>query len=240
MIHLHKTDFGVLFNGDCLEKMKLIPDKSINLIVTDPPYLMSYKTSRRKNKEHKFCNQIANDTNNDSNRQMLKSYFNICKRIMKDNTSMYVFCSSSHVDFFKQELEKHFKINNMIIWVKNNHTSGDLKGAFGRQYEIIFLVSKGKSYFNGNRLTDIWNFDRVSGNKLVHQNQKPVELIKQCILKHSDENDVVFDGFSGSSTLALACLETNRKYICIEKDLDYYNLSIDRINDCIIRGINGY
>ena len=58
---------------------------------------------------------------------------------------MYMFCNCDKVDFFKQELENAgFKIKNMIIWVKNNWTAGDLKAQFGKQYEIIFLVNKGR------------------------------------------------------------------------------------------------
>src|SRR5699024_12856455 len=90
---------------------------------------------------------------------------------------------SYKVDFFKQQLEKFFDIKNMIIWVKNNHTAGDLKCSYGRKYEIVFLVNKGKATFNGDRITDVWSFDRVTGNEQVHQNQKRIDLIEQCIKK---------------------------------------------------------
>ena len=119
----------------------------------------------------------------------------------------------------------------MIIWVKNNWTAGDLKHAFGRQYEICFYANKGQCDIEGKRITDIWHFDRVSGNKQLHQNQKPVELIKQCILKSSKEGDIVFDGFGGSGTTAIACLETNRKYILVEKDPKYYEMSVKRVEE---------
>ncbi|EJF1304083.1 site-specific DNA-methyltransferase [Staphylococcus pseudintermedius] len=142
---------------------------------------------------------------------------------------MYMFCSSNRVDFFKQELEKYFNIKNMIIWVKNNHTAGDLKGAFGRKYEITFLVSKGRALFNGERLTDVWEFKRVVGKNQLHQNQKPIELIEQCITKHSNKNDVVFDGFIGSGTTAVACLNTKRNYIGFELDEEYYDTANERL-----------
>ena len=119
----------------------------------------------------------------------------------------------------------------MIIWVKNNHTAGDLQSAFGRKYEIVFLVNKGRSKFNGTRLTDVWEFKRVAGKGQLHQNQKPVEMIEQCIEKHSNENDVVFDGFMGSGTTAIACINTNRNYIGFELDEEYYETSIKRINN---------
>ena len=220
-------ELNKIYNEDCIEGMKNISDNSIDLIVTDPPYLVKYKTGRRKDKSHKFTKEILND----DNEQLLKDYIKECHRIMKDDTAMYMFCSSNKVDFFKQELEKYFTIKNMIIWVKNNHTAGDLQSAFGRKYEIVFLVNKGRSKFNGTRLTDVWEFKRVAGKGQLHQNQKPVEMIEQCIEKHSNENDVVFDGFMGSGTTAIACINTNRNYIGFELDEEYYETSIKRINN---------
>ena len=215
-----------LYCDDCLNIMKQIENESIDLIVTDPPYLIKYKTNHRKNKDHDFCSEILND----DNEQLIIDYIRECYRILKNNTAMYMFCNCDKVDFFKQELENAgFKIKNMIIWVKNNWTAGDLKAQFGKQYEIIFLVNKGRKCFNGKRITDVWMFDRISGKKQLHQNQKPVDLLKQCILKHSDENDIIFDGFMGSGSTGVACIETNRKFIGVELDKKYFEIAKERI-----------
>ena len=220
--------------GDCLEHVKHIKNNSIDLVVTDPPYLINYKTNHRLDKDHKFCKPILND----SNESLITNIIAELYRVMKDNTSMYMFCSADKVDFFKQELEKKFTIKNMIIWVKNNHTAGDLKGAFGRKYEIIFLVSKGRSLFNGKRITDVWSFDRVTGKNQTHQNQKPLDLIRLCVNKHSNEGDLVLDPFAGSGTTGIACQQLNRQYILIEQDKEYFNVMKDRINkekQCLIQ-----
>ena len=215
-----------LYCDDCLNIMKQIENESIDLIVTDPPYLIKYKTNHRKNKDHDFCSEILND----DNEQLIIDYIRECYRILKNNTAMYMFCNCDKVDFFKQELESAgFKIKNMIIWVKNNWTAGDLKAQFGKQYEIIFLVNKGRKCFNGKRITDVWMFDKISGKKQLHQNQKPVDLLKQCILKHSDENDIIFDGFMGSGSTGVACIETNRKFIGVELDKKYFEIAKERI-----------
>lgn len=216
-----------IYNENCLEGMKSILDGSVDLIVTDPPYLMNYKTGRRKDKTHRFNDVILND----DNEQLITDYVKECYRILKEDSAMYLFCSSHKVDFFKRELEKEFSIKNMIIWVKNNHTAGDLESAFGRKYEIVFLVNKGQRKFNGERLTDIWQFPRVSGDGQLHQNQKPIELIKRCIEKHSNVGDVVFDGFMGSGTTAAAALDTNRNYIGFELDEYYFNVAEKRLNN---------
>ena len=217
-----------LYCDDCLNIMKQIENESIDLIVTDPPYLIKYKTNRRKNKDHDFCSEILND----DNEQLIIDYIRECYRILKNNTAMYMFCNCDKVDFFKQELENAgFKIKNMIIWVKNNWTAGDLKAQFGKQYEIIFLVNKGRKCFNGKRITDVWMFDKISGKKQLHQNQKPVDLLKQCILKHSDENDIIFDGFMGSGSTGVACIETCRKFIGVELDKKYFEIAKERIEN---------
>ena len=210
--------------------MKNIVNETIDLIVTDPPYLIEYKTNHRKDKSHEFCSTIQND----NNPQLIIDYIKECYRIMKNNTAMYMFCSFDKFDFFKQELEKYFIIKNMIIWIKNNWTAGDLYAQFGKQYEIIFLVNKGRKLFNGKRITDIWIFDRVSGANQYHQNEKPIELIKQCIVKHSNENDLIFDGFMGSCTTAVAAKQLNRRFYGFELEQKYIDIGNKRLNETLI------
>lgn len=221
----------MLINDDCINALKNIENNSIDLVVTDPPYLIDYKTNHRKDKEHRFCKPIENDGRGDED--IIKNSIKELWRVMKDDTAMYMFCGSTKCDFFKKELEKYFEIKNMIVWVKNNWTAGDLKGQFGKQYEIIFLVSKGKPKIRGKRFTDVWDFKRVSGKKQLHQNQKPIGLIYRCIKSHSDEGALILDPFAGSMTTAIASIVLKRKYICIEKDKEYFNIGKERVNDTI-------
>ncbi|CAG5782789.1 putative prophage protein [Streptococcus pneumoniae] len=92
-----------IIKKDVLEFMETIPDNKIDLIVTDPPYLINYKTNWRKEK-HKFSNVIKND----NNPELIKEYIKECYRILKDDTAIYIFCSFDKVDFFKKEIEKYF------------------------------------------------------------------------------------------------------------------------------------
>lgn len=221
-------ELDIIYNEDCIKGLESIPDESIDLIVTDPPYLMKYKTGRRKDKTHKFCSEIIGDDDS----TLIMNYINECYRVLKNNSACYMFCNVNKVDFFKRELEKAgFTIKNMIIWVKNNHTAGDLVAQYGKKYEILFYVNKGRCQIRGKRLTDVWEFDKVNGKKQLHQNQKPIELIKQCIVKSSDEGAIVFDGFMGSGTTAIACLETGRHYIGYELDQEYFKTANGRILD---------
>ena len=198
------------------------------------PYLIAYKTSWRKDKTHKFCHEIDNDRPSDT--ELIKNFIEKSFQLLKDNSAFYCFCSWKTSDIFKNLLEKAgFTIKNQIIWVKNNHTSGDLKAQFGQQYEVCFYCNKGRKFINGKRLTDVWFFDRVSGKSLVHQNQKPVELIEQIILKSTDENNTILDPFMGSGTTGIACVNNNRNFIGIELDKQYFDIAQNRIKEAIIK-----
>lgn len=191
---------------------------------------MDYKTGHRKDKEHKFTKAIANDDNSEFIKNVIKEMY----RVLKNDSAIYMFCNSNKIDFFKQELENAgFKIKNIIVWVKNNWTAGDLQAAFGKQYEFIILANKGRAKFNGKRLSDVWSFNRVVGKEQLHQNQKPLELMERIIVKHSKPNDVVLDPFMGSGTTALACLNTSRHYIGYEVDNYYYKICKERIEDYV-------
>jgi len=225
-----------LIHADCLEYMPTMEDESVNIVVTDPPYLMEYKTGRRNNKADKY-NENQDDTTHkfsttidgDNDPDLISKYIKECYRIMKPNSALYMFCNSNKIAFFVTELEKHFDIKNIIVWVKNNHTAGDLRYAFGKKYEFVILVNKGDARIQGKRINDVWVFDKIVGKNQLHQNQKPVDLIKLCIEKHSVEGDIVFDGFAGSATTAIAARDLNRQYICIEKDEEYYNVGKERL-----------
>ena len=226
-----------LIKGDCLEYMAAMPDASVDIVVTDPPYLMDYKTGRRNGKSDKFKVERTNDETHkfattiegDNDPELISKYIAECHRIMKDDTAMYMFCNSNKVAYFVNELEKFFTIRNIIVWVKNNHTAGDLNYAFGKKHEFIILVNKGDAKIRGKRIQDVWKFDKVVGKGQLHQNQKPVPLLKQCIEKHSDEGDVVFDGFGGSGSTAVAARDTGRGYIVIELDDEYYDVAKKRL-----------
>lgn len=168
-------------------------------------------------------------------RQLLNAYFVECYRVLKDNSCIYVFCSAKTQDIFKQLIElAGFTIKNSIIWVKNNHTAGDLRAQYGQKYEVIIYAQKGRREIQGKRLTDVWNFDRVAGTRQIHQNQKPLDLVKQCIEKSSQEGDIVLDGFMGSGTTAIACMEMRRNFVGFELDSYYYEKCIDRLDDYLL------
>ena len=220
-----------LWHGDCLELMKNIPDDSVDLVLTDPPYLCDYS---RHDSRSRFSKKIANDENNSVNEGMIERYLQECFRIMKDNTAIYCFCNYKKIDFFKQKIENAgFNLKNIIIWDKQRNGMGDLSTTFGYSYEFIIFASKGQPKIRGKRISDVWQFARVKPKEQTHQNQKPIALLMQAIEKSSDEGAVVFDGFMGSGSCGVACVNTNRHFIGIELDEGYFNTAKERIEKSI-------
>ena len=218
-----------LIHGDCLEEMRKLADDGVkvDMICTDPPYLMNYKTGRRKDKTHDFCKPIANDTNF----ELIKDIMSLLFELLNQGRAIYMFCNANHIDYFKQQIEQHFTLKNILIWVKNNWSAGDLKGAYAKQTEFILYAVKGRHILNGARDTDTLYYNRVVGNMQLHQNQKPVDLCKYLINKSSNENDTVLDCFMGSGSTGVACLQTNRNFIGIELEEKYYNIAKKRCSN---------
>lgn len=214
-----------IYNSDCIDGMRNITDGGVNMILSDPPYLINYSTSYRDG-THRFNKPILNDTND----ELIVEYLKECYRILKDNSAAYIFCSSKTLDFFIQQArEAGFTIKNVLIWQKNNHTAGDLEAQYGQCYEPILYLNKGRRVINGKRLEDVWKFDRVSSDKLLHQNEKPIPLLMQCLLKSSNEGDLIFDGFMGSASTAIACMRTNRRFFGFELDKYYFDVAQRRL-----------
>jgi site-specific DNA-methyltransferase (adenine-specific) len=218
-----ETNNSKLYCGDCFDVIDYMISQNIkaNCIVTDPPYGMSFVSNHRKEK----YSAIINDDNLD----WINEWINKINNILNDNSHLYVCCSWHNVDIFKQEIQKKFEIKNIIIWEKNNTGMGDLESQFAPKYEMIIYAIKGKRKLNGSRDADIIKEKRT--NNELHPTQKPTDLIKYLIEKSTNRNDVVLDSFSGSGTTAVACEQANRKWICIEQEKKYCDVTVERLKN---------
>lgn len=212
---------NTIIKGDCLEVMKNIEKGSVDLVLTDPPYGMSFQSGRRKTTYKKI--------KNDDNLDWLDTFVSESKRVISENGCLYVFCSKHNINVFMDKLGEEFSLKNILIWEKNNTSMGDLKGAFADKNEFILFYQNGRRTINGKRDSNILKFDRT-GN-IFHPTQKPVDLLSYLIEKFSDEGDVVLDPFAGSLSTALACINTNRKFIGIETDEKYFEVGKNRITE---------
>jgi site-specific DNA-methyltransferase (adenine-specific) len=147
-----------------------------------------------------------------------------------------MFCSWHHIDFFKQEFEKYFKLKNIIVWEKNNHGTGDLKGSYAPKYELVLFGEKGRNTNRRKRREDIMKYDKIPSSKLLHPTEKNVSMLEDFILDFSDEKDIILDPFMGSGSTAIACINTNRRYIGFELDKNYYDITNNRIQNILKEG----
>lgn len=212
-----------LRNCDCMELLSSMEEKSVDLLLTDPPYGMSFQSGVRKEKYDKI--------HNDDNLDWLPEWLLAIKRVMKDDSHMYIWCSWHKVDVFKQEIEKHWKIKNLMVWAKKGGGMGDLFGGYACTHELCFFINNGRD-LNGRRDTDVIDKAYRTGN-VYHPTEKPVSMFRWIIEKSSKPGDLVLDCFSGSGPTAIACAETRRRFKGSEIDKEFYDVSMKRVNAAI-------
>ena len=223
-----------LINKDCIEKMERLieEENTFDLIITDPPYGINYKTNHRKDKNHDFCSTIENDEDTEISRKALPLLY----KLLKDGGAMYLFTQDSVLaETLNLVEESGFKLKNILVWDKGNWSAGDLKGAYGKRTEFIIYAVTGRHILNPigdtKRHNNILEFSRVVGKKQVHQNQKPVDLLEFLIKKSSDEGGWVFDPFMGSGSTGVAASNIDRNFYGIELDEMYFEIAKERCNE---------
>ncbi len=213
-----------IIHADCLDFMKTLPDKCIDLVLTDPPYGMAYQSSWRTDKH----DLIAFDDG--ENTEWVIPFLKESYRVLKDDTHIYIFCNDYLFSKFREWMPIcGFTLKRTLVWIKNNHTSGDLEGDYGNKTEWCIFAHKGRRILNGERNTNVLNFSRVSDTD-DHPTPKPVDMFAFLIEKSTNENEIVLDMFAGSCTTAVACSQINRKYICIEKEEQYVKVCNMRLD----------
>ena len=216
-------------NADCLDILKQLPDNSVDLVLTDPPYGIDYLSNRTEN--HK---KIENDKYEDFSK-LYPIWIAEFKRILTD-TGCCCCCGGGKTpvsqEFTLEAIKQGFNLIQTVIWDKC--TIG-LGWHYRPSYETVIVLSKSKDKYNWfTDRKDVSNIVRIGNiipQKGDHPTPKPVELMQHFLDLHSKENDVVLDPFSGSGTTAIACHNMKRNFICIEKDFDYWKASCKRLED---------
>jgi site-specific DNA-methyltransferase (adenine-specific) len=202
-------------NTDCLTFIPTLPDKSIDVLMTDPPYGVEYVSNRRKDVTNDLHKPIANDTEVDAMELLTNCLAKVDSK-MKDDSHCYIFCDWEMYPQVKEIVDDYFAIKNLLIWQKNNHGAGDLKGSYAPIYECIIYGVKGKKDLRGGRIPDVIPADKVASAKMEHPTEKPVELLELLLSKSSDKGEVVFDPFAGVGTTLLAARKLGIGYIGTE------------------------
>lgn len=227
-----------IINADCLKGMSEIPDSSIDLIVTDPPYFienlkenMKAETLRKSSKNNIFHAKWDSDFDGlEGYKEFMKKVLLQFKRVLKDKAQCYMFFSYHHIDWIITMIkELDFRYYKFLIWYKPD-TMGVFPNQYGCNYELILWFRKkgDKGYFKnhiGVTQRDVFTFNSTLNTERkdsgYHPTAKPRALVRQLIKNASDEGDLILDAFMGSGTTAIACQQINRNFIGFELNPEY-------------------
>jgi DNA modification methylase len=218
--------------GDCLDLLGGIEDKSIDLIITDPPFFVLKQTKKLENCEWDNFADIEDFM------AFTKKWINECYRVLKDNSQAYVFWSQMWQKEF-WNMEQPFEIKRMLIWENPCKTKGFTSKMYLWNYAPVFFLTKGKiekwnASFLKKENIDVFRFPAPQTNwkgenKQIHFLQKPLGIVEIFVNNSSNEGDIVLDPFMGSGTTAVACLKLNRRFIGFEKSEQYVEIANKRI-----------
>jgi site-specific DNA-methyltransferase (adenine-specific) len=234
---LGNLELNRIYQIDCLEGMKLLPDKSVDLILTDPPYNINFKPPRKIKTSGSYAREgIANDKMSDTD--FMEWLDKICfqlDRILKDDSYVFMFSGWSTIYQFQPILMKYWKVKALHIWCKNQFGIGYYSRP---QYEPFFMCLKGKPKKPEKAPSDLWHYKKVyksKKNPYVHSCQKPVDLLEDIIKIYAPDAEIILDPFMGSGSTAVASLNLNKKFIGFEINKEYVEIANKRLDNMEIK-----
>jgi DNA modification methylase/DNA-binding XRE family transcriptional regulator len=217
------NNYDFIKNISILEAENFIPE-NIKVLLTDPPYGQNFVSNRRVISEKD--KGITNDNNIDEALQLLDNSLKLIYPKMQENSFAFIFTSWRFEPEFRIIFEKYFTLKNSLIWVKNNHGSGDLTGTFAPKHERILFGTKGNPKLN-YRISDVLN-----GSEIVttHSTSKPIDLLQELIKVSSNENDIIFEPFAGHGSTIISSINLKRKIYATEIDKENYTNILNNLN----------
>ena len=215
-----------LLQGDCLERMKEIPDNSVDMVLTDPPYNMArknnFQTMKRSGIDFGEWDKGAD----------LFSYLDECFRILGKNGSLVVFNDWRNLGDIASYAESiGFVTKDMLRLEKTNPMPRNRDRRYITDYECALWLVMPKAKWVFNRQSDSYQRPKFvhSVEKGFHPTQKNLSLMENLLKIHTNSEQTILDPFMGSGTTGVACVNTNRKFIGIELDEDYFDIAKQRI-----------
>lgn len=240
-----------LLKGDCIETLNKARESSVDMIFADPPYFLSNGGITCHAGKMVSVNKGKWDKSKGAkeNHEFTKKWLEACQKVLKPNGTIWV-SGTTHiiyaVGFAMQELG--YKILNDIVWYKRNAPPNLSCRYFTHSTEIVLWAAKNeksKHYFDyplmkemnkGKQMRNVWEISAPQAEEKKfgkHPTQKPVELLKRIIQASTKKDDLVLDPFCGSSTTGVAAVRLNRKYVGIDLEEEYLDLSKKRLEQTI-------
>ena len=217
-----------LMLGDCLERMKEIPDGSVDLILTDPPYLM---TKQGKSCRPNYMKSGMSDNLFEGKLPNTTEWMKLCYEKLKEDSHFYVFTNTNSLqDFLNTATKQGFKLHNVISMIKDTKMPNRW---YLKYTEIVLFFRKGNAVPINDMTSRDYEFVIMPTQKngKVHISQKPLEFVEKLIMNSSKKGQLILDPFMGSGTTGVACVNTNRNFIGIEMDENYFNIETKRIKE---------
>ena len=227
--------------GNCYELIKQIPNKSVDLIITDPPYEigkggMTGIFKYRQQKGHKYYDAIMEKgLDKGIDLSILDEYVRVLKKI-----NIYIWCNKDQIYDYMTYFVKERKCNfEIIVWGKTDPTPFTCGHYLKDKEYCLFFWEKG-TYLKGNfetmKTVYLSNKNKFDGKLYNHPTIKPQNIIENFINKSSEVGGVILDTFCGSGTTCAAAKELNRKFIGIEIDPEYHKIAVNRLNGITASG----
>ena len=239
MIDVNDIKDYLLINDDCFSVLKNIPDHSVDLILTDPPYnIAKYSTGNMKfNWRSEINKDLAEWDLSELNPKDLIGEF---KRVLKPNGNIFIFCSYNIIGEYHKVFDPEFDTFQFMVWHKTNPVPNFRKSSFLNSCELIVSCWNKGHTWNFTNQRDMHNFiensicmgsERVKNKdgKSLHPTQKPVAILEKIVKIASNENDLVLDCFNGVGSTGVASLKNNRRYLGIEIDKTYMDATEQRL-----------
>lgn len=210
-----------IYNMDCARLMSKIQSKAVDLIITDPPYGICYRSKNR----HLSRQTVAGDD------APYIWWLKEADRILKDDGSLLCFTRWDVLGAWHTAIEyAGLRVRSCIVWDKGVHGMGNTKAQFAPQHELCLFATKTDFEFPSGRPVDVIRVPKMSSAEMIHPTQKPPELFEQLINVTTLPGALVVDPFAGSGTTAIAAINTGRHYVCCEIDHTHFTASCRRIS----------
>ena len=249
--YFQKRGFSLIC-GDCLEVLPRLKNGSVSMIFADPPYNLSNGGISCKNGKMVSVNKGDWDKSNGFKKdfQFTYEWLKLCKDLLKENGTIWVSGTPHNIYQVGYALQKlGFHVLNEISWFKPNGPPNLSCRYFTHSHETLIWARKNKKCkhtFNyketkewedkinpkGKQTRSVWSIPLTPKSEKIHgkhPTQKPEELLRRIILSSTNEGDLILDPFNGSGTTGAVAKKLKRKYIGVDQDKNYLNLSKKRI-----------
>jgi DNA modification methylase len=210
-----------IIQGDCRDVMRTeIPAGSIDAVITDPPYGISYRSNHGGGRFAK----IANDE------RPFVWWLPEAFSVLKDGGALVCFCRWDVQEAFRLAIEwAGFTVKSQLVWDRGWHGMGDLKGNFAPCHDVAWFATKGRFSFPGKRPASVLRHRRLAANELTHPTEKPAPLMRELIEALVPQGGIVLDPFAGSGSTLEAARAAGRDAIGIELAPEYVAATQARI-----------